>query len=366
MAIRYGCGVFRTDLTVSPRDGTEAQLRRSALRRARRALGPIAQTIRVGLWGALSLTAFAAMSGVSADSLAQPPQETLESRAAAYVQFREDVAKIEAIPFTSAETTREAHRLLSAHNSDELTVGWMAYAALIAADTEEFKAEIESRVKSTKRVRGSKLRGRDSLLAELGENPRLGRELPGADKAIERVLQMTLADGARITTLGESFKQQAYAMQKTRWGMARISPAETRLSEAHSFAAARPYPGAPSLPQSDSNGVATPSLASLSGEWSPNWGASTGIATADAQSAAVMDRVLNLAVRYSIGALNPQIIQVYGQNRKSNQCLSMSALTLNQCIAATRAPYEEAFCLGEHGLNDVASCVGWVAAGATP
>ncbi|MEZ5929016.1 MAG: hypothetical protein R3C55_11145 [Parvularculaceae bacterium] len=40
----------------------------------------------------------------------------------------------------------------------------------------------------------------------------------------------------------------------------------------------------------------------------------------------------------------------------------MATLTLRQCIAATRTPYEEAFCLGEHALIDTASCVGWVVA----
>jgi hypothetical protein len=39
----------------------------------------------------------------------------------------------------------------------------------------------------------------------------------------------------------------------------------------------------------------------------------------------------------------------------------MAKLTLDQCIAATRAPYEEAFCLGEHALIDIATCTGWVA-----
>ncbi|MEM1397602.1 MAG: hypothetical protein AAGH38_09170 [Pseudomonadota bacterium] len=323
---------------------------------------PFAKATRVGLWGAFSFLAIAATSGVSADSLAQPPKASLESQAAAYIQFRQDVAKIEEIPFTSADTTREAHRLLGAHNSNDLTAGWMAYAALIAADTDEFKQAIEKRVKSNKRKSGTRLKGRDALLADLGENPSFGRKLDGANEAIDRVLKMTMADGARIVSLGEAFKQQAYAMQKTRWGKAKLSPAQKRLSEVKSFKANRPYPGAPEMPQSNGKSVAAPSLASLSGEWSPEWGANEETGSPEATSKAVMDRVLNLAVRYSIGALNPKVIEVYAQNRKSNQCLSMATLTLNQCIAATRTPYEEAFCLGEHGLNDVAGCIGWVAA----
>jgi len=73
-----------------------------------------------------------------------------------------------------------------------------------------------------------------------------------------------------------------------------------------------------------------------------------------------MDRVLNLAARYAVGGLNPKIVSVYARNDRADQCLSMAALTLRQCIAATRTSYEEAFCLGEHGLNDIATCTGWI------
>jgi hypothetical protein len=36
-------------------------------------------------------------------------------------------------------------------------------------------------------------------------------------------------------------------------------------------------------------------------------------------------------------------------------------MNLDQCIAATRTPFEEAFCLGQHALNEMSSCVGWPA-----
>ncbi len=337
-----------------------ATISRLTVSRIKKRIGSAA---RIACWGAASLTAFAATTGAGADSLAQPAQPALERQAAAYVQFRQDVAKIEGIPFTSAETTREAHRLLSAHNAQDLTSGWMAYAALLAAETEEFGDAIEAYVKSNKRKKGTRLKGRDALLAELGENPRFARKLKGSEAAIDRILKTTVADGARIVTLGEAFKQQAYAMQKTRWGKVKLSPAQKRLSEAHSFAASRPYPSTPDIPKREGGkGVIAPSLTGLAGEWSPNWGAREAPGDADSTSDAVMDRILNLAVRYSIGGLNPKIVEVYSRNRKSNQCLSMATLTLNQCIAATRTPYEEAFCLGEHALNDVAGCIGWVAA----
>ena len=91
-----------------------------------------ARRIGGAMASAASILAFAATSGVSAESLAQPRDNALERAAADYVSYREDVAAIEATPFNSAETTREAHRRLSAHKSESLSSGWVAYAALVA------------------------------------------------------------------------------------------------------------------------------------------------------------------------------------------------------------------------------------------
>ena len=159
---------------------------------------------------------------VGAETLAQPSNNALERTAANYVQFRADVATIEKAEFTSPSVTREAHRLLGAHEPEALIQGWMAYAALVAADTPEFAQSLQKEVKRSKRKKGTKLRGRDAFIANLAENPAYAMDLKGADAAIEAVLTMTIQDNARITSLGEAFKAQAYAMQKTKWGKKRI------------------------------------------------------------------------------------------------------------------------------------------------
>ena len=135
-----------------------------------------------------------------------------------------------------------------------------------------------------------------------------------------------------------------------------------RISEASTYATSRPSAEVPTLAPETDNGVTSPMLASINDDWAFDWGAddaSGELTTMRAQ--AVMDRVLNLAARYAVGNINDKVVDVYSKNTKSDQCLSMAKLTLTQCIAATRTPYEEAFCLGEHGLNDIGSCVGWVA-----
>ncbi len=321
---------------------------------------PAARRIGGAIAASASIIAFALTSGVSAESLAQPRDTALERTAADYVRFREDVAAIEATPFNSAETTREAHRRLSAHKAEALSAGWVAYAALVAADTPAFRDALEKEVSSKKKING--MAGADAFFAKLAADPAYPRQMKGADEAMQRVLAMTMQDTTRYTTLGEAFKEQAYAMQKTSWGKAKIPASSQRLSDAESFARSRPSATAPTLASTTEKGVTAPGLTSSSAAWNPEWGKSAGAGRMTEPNAQViMNRVLNLAARYAVAGVNEKTVAVYAKNDKSNSCLSFAALTLKQCIAATRAPYEEAFCLGEHALNDTASCIGWVA-----
>lgn len=99
------------------------------------------------------------------------------------------------------------------------------------------------------------LAGADAFFARLAEDPTYPRKLKGADEAMSRVLAMTTQDAARFSALGESFKEQAYAMQKTSWGKAKIPPSSTRLSEAESFARSRSSAVAPALASVTDKGV---------------------------------------------------------------------------------------------------------------
>ena len=185
--------------------------------------------------------------------------------------------------------------------------------------------------------------------------------LPGADAAIERVLEMTAADLGRVSTLGESYKAQAYALQKTKWGVAKLPPTSTRIAEADSYKRGRPALVAPTLAAATESGVTAPGLDAAEA-WKSQWGTGAGRGRiADDNAQVVMNRILALAAKYSTGTVNERYVATYAKNDKADNCLSLSALTLRQCIAATRAPYEEAFCVGEHGLNDVTKCLGQVA-----
>lgn len=319
-----------------------------------------AQTRKMTAWPAIAAATIALTSAVSAESLAQPAETALEARAADYVAFREDVAAVEKLPFTSAEVTREAHRRLAAHDSKALSGGWVAYAALVAADNEDFRKAIEDEVGSSKKYKG--LKGKDALLAKIGEDPAFARSLKGANAAIADVREMTAADAARFMKLGEAFKQQAYAMQKTKWGVAKIAPPPSRIQDADKYADSRPAAAPPAMQPATDKGVTQPMLASAGEPWGAEWGKDAGgDPRAQPNAEIVMERVLSLAARYAAGGVNEKLVSTYAANERADQCLSMARLTLRQCIAATRAPYEEAFCLGEHALNDPSKCLGWAA-----
>lgn len=322
---------------------------------------------RLAISGFVASLSFALATGVSAESLAQPRDTALERQAAYYIQYRQDIAAVEETQFTSAEVTREAHRRLAAHEADDLAAGWVAFAALVAADTPAFaealQNEVEPKKKKRRRRKKGELEGKDALISKMAQDPSYARNLPGAEAAIDRVLAMTVQDSSRFYNLGEAFKTQAYAMQRTAWGKAKLRTSSSqRLSEAKDFASARPKATAPTMVGATNRGVTSPDLSSVDGAWSADWGIEGGKGEMTEKNAqVVMDRILNLAARYAVGSTNEKLVSVYAKNTKANRCLSMAQLTLSQCIAATRTSYEEAFCLGEHGLNDVASCVGWVA-----
>jgi len=295
----------------------------------------------------------------------------LELRALDYIRYRTDVAHLETQVFDNAGITREAHKRLAAHDSTALVTGWMAYAALIAADTPAFADAIMAEVhgkkpKKKKRRRRNKdapLEGKHAFIAKLSEDPYFPTTLEGADEAIAEVMRMVARDYARVTSVGENFKEQAYSMQKTRWGKRKIGSGSDRIAEAEYYAESRPGMAMPIFEKIENHGVMMPGITTASDAvWVPDWGFETASRTTPVSGTdPVIARILNLAARYTVDNLNDQVIISYAKNPKAEQCLSLSKLTLKQCIAATRTPYEEAFCLGEHGLKDVAGCVGWVA-----
>lgn len=301
---------------------------------------------------ALALMAGASIGSASAQYLTQPSSTPLEDRAAYYIQFRGDIEMLEATPLDSAYATRDAHNRLGSHDATLLSSGWVAYAALVAADTPEFNQSIQNELATL---------GKEGFLNKLRTNPRAARDLAGSDAAIQAIMEMAAKDATKVQAVGETYISNAYAMQNKGWAKKKISDGTSRVYEAESYANSRARMATPVMPVSAPAGARAPGLSATDRDWNPDWSTSSAYPNANPRATPIMDRALLLAARYAVGDLNDKMVSAYAKNDNSRRCLTTAKLNLNQCIAATRTPYEEAFCLGEHGLKDVSGCLGWVA-----
>jgi hypothetical protein len=195
----------------------------------------------------------------------------------------------------------------------------------------------------------------------LRDNPASVRDLDGADAAIQAIMTTAARDATRINELGDRFIADAYRMQDMGWAKAKIPANGTaRVKSAVDYASARQWAHVevPKVPTDA--GTIRPNLtadAMLSPQWSTN-----ARPPAEAENTgAMMTRALVLGARYAVGDIAPGHVTTYAKAEKSDRCFVNAKLNLDQCIAATRTPYEEAFCLGEHALNDISYCVGWPA-----
>jgi hypothetical protein len=70
-----------------------------------------------------------------------------------------------------------------------------------------------------------------------------------------------------------------------------------------------------------------------------------------------MSAVAALQALDAVGSHQSAISQLMNDQR-SVDCLEMAQLQLYQCMSAARFRYENAFCLGQHGLRDIGLCIG--------
>ncbi|MEM1410065.1 MAG: hypothetical protein AAGG79_04890, partial [Pseudomonadota bacterium] len=233
---------------------------------------------------------------------------------------------------------------------------WIAYAAMIAADTKGFAAEIERQVKA---------KGAAAFVAELEGNPGLVRNMRGADDAIAAILTFAARDAAAVRQVGDAFIDKAYDLQKVAWARKAIAQSGMkRVDSAISFAENRKWAAMPSRQVIRSNaGTLRPNLADDQ-VWKVSWSTNRAKPSAAVRPGTIVTKALVLGAHYATNTVTGAHMNTYASSRKSERCFSSAKMNLDQCIAATSTPFEEAFCLGQHGLNDNASCVGWPA-GAT-
>lgn len=328
------------------------------------------------------ITAAAVFAGLTLPATAQmvtpAPQKVsasgeqsdpLAKAAALYATYQGEVTDVKTNGFASAGDIENSLNNLGGHNPEQLTQGWMAYSALVAAQNPEFRAAVLD-------IEG--YYGRDSLMTGMQNDVRYARTLSGGNEAVNQALTAVNADSRRLIGAAAFVKEQAYSLQASGWAKGRVgnsqAKATTLFTSTQSGIPARgalvqamQSPEFDTVLEQAGRSGATSVWENVSGAASTirvpaavaNLGQSHKVARGKEP---IADRITTLAA-YRILNADPSVAGSMRQamsERETQGCLNMANLNLQQCVAAAHKHYEVPFCIGEHALADIGKCIGKV------
>jgi hypothetical protein len=273
----------------------------------------------------------------------------------------------------------------SGQNVDALTRGLIAYGAMTAAQSPEFAKSVRET---------AAFYGKDKFLFGAVIDPTYMGSMKGYNEALQLALEATRADGRRVEAVGERYKNLGTSLQKTKWG-GQVAPQQaarlTGLKAAANGAFSRRAP-------TELKPYLTVSTVSLQPAADPTgfgglrfWETITNpvlrtnlgstITTASAPMAppnpmmsgyklrphpdrqGAFNNMTTLAAVYILDMTREPAAQTEKllNDAGTRNCLALKQAQFYQCVSAARFHYENAFCLGEHAIKDLGSCI----AGAT-
>ena len=328
------------------------------------------------------ISALAAVAGLTLQAGAQlvtpAPQpvsataqkhDPLANAAALYATYQGEVTDVKSNGFSSASDIEDSLNNLGGHNPAQLTQGWMAYSALVAAQNPEFRAAVRD-------IEG--YYGREMLMTGMQNDVRYARTLGGGNAAVNQALTAVNADSRRLAGAAAYVKEQAYSLQGSGWAKGRVGNSQTTATNL--FASTQsgiPARGAMLTAMQSPNINIVLQQAGQSGApsvWESVSGAANSIRVPSVVSSfsqsqriargkePIADRITTLAA-YRILNADPSVASSMRQamsERETQGCLNMANLNLQQCVAAAHKHYEVPFCIGEHALSDIGKCIGKV------
>jgi hypothetical protein len=341
-----------------------------------RSLGILTTTAAVALMGAASAQdagAPATNEAAATAAPAAPASGALRTALNAYAAYQTDVSELRSSRIANDGDLEGALDRVARHNRDSLTHGWVAYGGYTAAQSPAFVQGVRD---------AAQYYGRDAVIWAIAADPRYARGLRGGNEATRMLLDAATSDGARIIAVADRYQEMAYDLQRQRWANAVAPQQAARVQRIRSLGA----PGAPvaAIPDSVSPRLTVAAL-SMSPTSDPSafggrrfWDAVRGGAEVvevtstpvtyqwrvHAPRGEALDRMASLAALQALDATDNAHTSAVSQlmhDQRSRDCLEMAQLQLYQCMSAARFRYENAFCLGQHGLRDVGLCIANVA-----
>ncbi len=323
-------------------------------------------------------TAAVALLGVANAQTAAPAEAgaattgDLQTAVTAYAAYQSDVSELRATTMRDANSLEGALDRVARHNRDQLTRGWIAYGANIASQSPAYVQGVRD---------AAAYYGRDAVIWAVTVDPSYARGLRGGQEATNMLLASANADSARIISVADRYQEMAYSLQRQRWANAVAPGKDQRLQRVRSLgregapANAVPSEVGPRLnvtplslsPSSD------PSVYGGRRFWDAVRGGEQVVEVSSTPASAqwrvnatrgeALDRMSAVAALQALDAVdtNQSAVSRLIADPRSRDCIEMAQLQLYQCMSAARFRYENAFCLGQHGLRDIGTCIGAVA-----
>jgi len=305
--------------------------------------------------------------GLSTGASAQKA-DPISENAAVYMTYQTDAEDVAAKPFKSAGDLDSALNTLGAYNADQLTRGWMAYSALVAAQDPEFAATVRDI---------EAFYGREPVMKSFAAGNNYARSLAGGDNAVGGAIAVTEGDLPRIYSSAATIKEQGYSLQGYGWAKSRIRnggqradtvkllqgkgknadnlivsaltntaplSSETRVGIITAAATTEDVAGAVRLPAFLTSGFTGKREKVKFGK------------------EAVANQIASLAAMRIIGAngVDQTRLTKVMMEPAVQSCLKMQNLQLQGCVAGVGQEFELPHCISQHTLTEVADCLGAV------
>ncbi|KPP83223.1 MAG: hypothetical protein HLUCCA04_03855 [Oceanicaulis sp. HLUCCA04] len=278
----------------------------------------------------------------------------LQGYANTYAAFHSDVSEAGRRELNSVLALDETMDSLAAYYTDDRLVdAQIAYAALVAAQHPEF-------IDSVRAI--SDYYGADVTAASLMNDPVFVTGFMGADAASENVVGALSADNRQIDTVAVRYREAAYDLQGETWARARALDRRTRLDQIESGSVRLQTPFTMAQGANGARLGAASDLFAIAQTGPRPEAPSPGLALTVGETQLQPDerrvgRILAVAALQSIESGDMRAMDILLADPGVERCIVTARLNLAQCVAAGHFKYEDAFCIAEHALEEVAVCL---------
>ena len=297
------------------------------------------------------------------------PRAPLFGAAQVYADYHEEVDWAGRRDIASSRDLDETMDALAAYYDDEtLADAQLAYAALIATQHPEF-------IDAVRAV--ADYYGVDAAREGLMDDTLFVTGFSGAYEAGRSVREALDADADELRAVSDRYRLAAYNLQSEAWArqrnrnrsdrLAALEAASDRLrvdfetpdpAELHArFAPSRGAIGSASalyegeVAEGPAGPMSAPDLVLNVGE--------VQLAPDERR----VGRILSVAALQAVESADPAAIDRLLEDPAAQRCIDWARLDLAQCVAAGQFKYEDSFCIAEHALEDIATCLSVMRAG---